>query len=234
MVIDKSRCEKEGSLNLLSENDFFRFELLSKENLEGAVQCVSRAFTMNEPMSKQLGITVEEFLVFARLCYSEIINDGLSLVAIHRATERVVGVRISEDFCRVPQEDYDGISPKFIPLFAILDTLSNRYREIRQVVPGKFAHMFMVGVEPEFANQGLAPRMYRHFIKLAMEKGYTYAVTEPTGTISQHVLRNKFGFDVLDEIFYEDFVFEGAKPFEEIEDHQSAQLMEKLLAEINV
>ena len=70
--------------------------------------------------------------------------------------------------------------------------------------------------------------MVRLCLENGVKKGYTTAVTEATGIISQHIFR-KCGFVERHEIVYKDFTYEGENPFESIERHPSAILMDKAL-----
>ena len=211
-----------------------RYEMLSQANLEGTIRCVSRAFTRNEPMSRHLGISYKEFLYFARHCYPVLIEQELSLVAVDTTRNEVIGARISEDFYLAGGGDIPGLSNKFLPLFAMLEKLSNYYGNHRGIVKGRYVHMFMVAVDEAYTKQGIAPTMYRIFIRHALERGFTHAVTEPTGLISQHILRNKFGFRVVHEIPYQEFEYEGRLVFQNLKGHKSAMLMEKALHEIEI
>lgn len=217
----------------MSGESNIRVELLSDKTLEGAIHCVSRAFIKNEPMAAHLNITMDEFLVFANAFYPSLIEPQLSFVAVDEGNGQVVGIRVSEDYHQEEEPpEIPGLSPKFYPLFTLLDQLGETFKGMRQVKPGQYVHMFMVAVDDGYQRRGVAPKMNSAFFKHVKARGFTHAVTEPTGLISQHILRNKFGFSVLHELAYADFEFDGEKPFADLEGHPSAMLMEKDLSEI--
>lgn len=205
----------------------FVYELLGQQNLQGAIDCVSQVFTQSEPLAHHLGITYDEFTKFAGAYYPKIAEDGLSLVAKDEASGRIIGVRVSEDFIQEGEPPELDISPKFFAIFSLLDQLGEYFKEIRQIQPGQYAHMFMVAVDERFTNQGIAPAMNRLFFEHVRGMGFTHLVTEPTGQISQHVLKNKFGFNELHRIYYRDYEFDGTKIFADIQDHEFASLMER-------
>jgi len=213
-----------------------RYELLSEETLASAIECVSHSFTQREPLAAHMGITVDEFLIFANAFYPSLIEPALSFVAVDDAEDKVVGVRISEDFYQEVEEppEIPGLSPKFFPIFGLLEELGAHFKEIRELVPGKYVHMFMIAVEHGYEGRGIAPNMNKLFFRHVIERGFTHAVTEPTGLISQHILENKFGFHTLLEIPYADFELEGERPFADLTEHPSAKLMEKALSEIKL
>ena len=215
--------------------DGIRYELLSEKTLEGAITCVSHSFIQNEPMATHLGITVDEFLHFATAFYPTLIEPGLSFVAVDEEKDVVVGVRISEDFYREIEEspEIPGLSPKFFPLFTLLGELGASFKKTHEWQPNHYVHMLMVAVEDGYQGRGIAPNMNKMFFRHVKAQGFTHAITEPTGLISQHILQNKFGFKALHEIKYVDFVFEGTRPFADLSEHPSAMLMEKDLSEID-
>ncbi len=225
-----------GSLDTsqLGRKDGIRYEMLSEANLDGAVRCVSATFTAEEPMARHLGITLADFEVFARAYYRQLMPQHLSLVAVDEERNQVIGVRVSEDYAKMDEGlVIEGLTPKFNPLFALLDQLGDFFRAQREVTPGKYAHMSMVAVADGYTRRGIAPSMYRYFLEIVQGRGFSYAVTEPTGVISQHILLNKFGFQELHRIDYRDFSFDGDYPFSGLRGHQCAMLLEKRLAEVD-
>ena len=221
-------------MNVFLEKDGIRYELLDEENMEGAVQCVSEVFIENEPLAHHMKITLDEFITFARGYYPMIVEQGLSLVARDIASGEVIGIRVSEDHVLENPPEIENLSPKFLPIFTLLGQLEERFYKERQIRRGEYVHMFMVAVKPGFTCRGIAPTMNRLFINHVIELGYTHAVTEPTGAISQHILRDKLGFKVLDQVDYEDFEFEGERVFAGIEDNTCAMLMEKALSDFKL
>ena len=217
---------------LLSKNGI-DYGPLDAETLEGAIDCVSASFTSNEPMSQHLGITLEEFKHFARAAYPPLAEEGLSFVARDQASKRVVGVRISEDLVQEEEPpEIEGLSPKFFPIFSILGQLSAWFLEQRKPAKGQYVHLFMVAVDPHFAGKGIAHNMNRIFFDHVRNLGYTDAMTIPTGNVSQHILMNKFGFKCLKELSYHDFIFEGKKVFQNIQEHKGVMLLERPLADL--
>ncbi|CAM2005848.1 GNAT family N-acetyltransferase [Acanthopleuribacter pedis] len=204
------------------------FEVVDQRNMHDAAALVARVFARDEPLVRFLGISEEEMFAFTSQYYPKIAAEGLSLIARDVATRAVIGARICEDSA-IPAPDglITELSPKFDPLFACLEQLGSDYFTEYQPKPGECAHMFMVAVADDYTNMGIAPRMNRLFFEMARERGYRRLVTEPTGNISQHILRDKMGFEVLVKLAYRDFSFNGEKVFASIEGHDYAMLMEK-------
>ena len=208
-----------------------RIQLLQEDQLEGAISCLCNAFVQREPMVRHLTINFEEFQVFAKGLCPLLLQADLSLTAVHEETGQVVGVRLSEDYFSGPTHTLSipGLSPKFEPLFALLDSLSEEFRRHQISAPGNMVHLYMIAVDNRFAGRQIASNMNREFLKLAVERGFQWAVSEPTGLTSQYILRHHLGFSVQNEIKYRDFTFAGRYPFMGLPNHPSAMLMTKSL-----
>jgi len=212
--------------------DGIRYEVLGESTLMGAIDCVSQAFTTHEPLANHLGIRVPEFRDFAGAFYPYLIPERLSWVAIEEASGEVVGVRISEDYATGRGPSLDTLSPKFRPIFAILGELNDQFEKFSKTGNAKYVHMFMIAVRERFLERGIAAAMNRCFFEDIRGKGYTHAVTEPTGRISQHILRDKFAFQVLHSIAYETWHYEGQPIFAGLGEDACAMLMVKNLSEL--
>ncbi len=220
-------------MHVLFAKDGIEYGPLDANTLAGAIECISDVFIKNEPMTRYLGITRKEFIHFASAAYPPLAEEGLSFVARDSQTGQIIGCRVSEDFCQAAEmPPIPGLSPKFLPLFAALEELGGQFFEMRDVVPGKYIHLFMVAVRDGFTGKGVAPNMNKIFFRHVKNRGFTHAVTEPTGAISQHILVNKFGFKILKKLSYKDFEYEGKKVFKGIQEHEGIMLLEKDLSEI--
>lgn len=224
----------------LLEQDGIRYELLSTENLDATCRCVAEAFTTSEPLTIKQQITLEEHMAFCKVFLTKAMNEGLSIVAIDTEiqdpTARVIGARISEDLFTPPPPEAEDLTPKFGPIFDILDGLSARWKAANQNRKGKAVHMFMVAVRKPYRKRGVAPTMNKLAFPMWLEKGYTHAVTEATGVISQHILQNKFHFHFREQADYDTYVFPetGEKPFADVPKEMGTctRLLEKEIAEL--
>jgi len=229
-----NQMKREGK-EVLNPTDLsrIRYEPLTKKTLAGAMTCADHAFSQKEPLGAYLGITPEEMSVYTRAFFPSQIDPQLSLVAVDVETEDVVGVTISEDFyCQKEPPPIPGLSPKLSRVFALLETLGDRFRERHRVSPGHYFHLMMIAVRDTHQGRGIGHTMSKMSFQLAKERGFAYAVAEATGSISQHILRNKYDFQVLNEITYADFRYGGERPFLNLVDPPSIQLVRKNLSEI--
>lgn len=204
------------------------YQILAEDTLESAIECISRSFQSREPMTKALGITLEEFKHCAKILLRKAVKDQLSLVATDNRTGKVIGALICEDFLTEPPEDIETVSPKFFPIFELLGGLDEAYKKKYLVKPGQLYHICMVGVDKEYA--GLSTRLTKIAEHMARKKGYIASIGEATGPISYKIYTQHLGFreiEGIDRIYYKDFYHEGQPVFRHITECNSCRLLIK-------
>lgn len=203
-------------------------EVLGPAHTEEATACIANTFAAGEPMSQHLGITSEEFTQFARLFIEKAAHEGLSAVALD-PEQQIVGTIIAEDYATEPPAGLKDISEKFTPVFALLESLGERYVANHAVTVGSHCHLFMCGVYPAYTNRRLAQKLIQFAQDIARERGFKTAVCEATGRISQFMCGTRLGFNYLDEINYQNFLLDGKAVFADITSVDSCILYEKHL-----
>ncbi len=99
----------------------------------------------------------------------------------------------------------------------------------RVIEPGEYLHLFMLGVDARFAGQGIAQRLVQTSLENGRRKGYHWALTEATGTVSQRVF-GKLGFVERFRVSYRDYQYNGDAVFAAIQGHEGAALMDRPVA----
>ncbi len=204
------------------------YDLLRAEDVKDASNCIAMAFSVGEPMSRTLTITLDEFLLFTAMFCEKAAADGLSFVAKNQQTGKLLGSLIVEDFLTNPPEGIDRISPKFEPIFALLEQLDDNYKKQHPVQENEILHIFMSGVYKEYLGQKISTTLKQAAHAMGKIKKYKGAIAEATGPFSQKINAN-LGYELVDAIKYTDFEFNGKKTFAEITDCQSCQLLYKKL-----
>ncbi len=203
------------------------YEILREKYLEQAINCVVDVFTSSEPITTAIKITPREFYPFAEIICQKAAKDGLSLIAKHSKTSQVVGAVISEDLStELSEESWKNLSEKLNIIPQVLKELHEQYETKKKVFAGKLFHIFLLAVNEKYRNIDIANNLIEKNLKLASQEGFSGAIVEVTGNISQHLFR-KYGFEDRCSIEYQTYEYKGIKVFEEIKEHQSCILMEK-------
>ncbi len=214
-------------MNLSTEKDGTIFEILQENDIEQTIICVIETFSRGEPMAKSLGITSNEYHFFAEIVCKKAVKDGLSIVAKDKATGKVIGFCISEDLISEPPEGIEKVNAKFHPILALLTSLDEKYITSHKVEKGQIFHLYMAGVSESYKNRNIATMLLAESLKLAKLKNFSGAIAEATGLVSQHIIRDKLGFEEKDVIKYKSFLYEGKNIFKNIVNPPKCILLEK-------
>ncbi len=193
------------------------------------VHLLARVFSQSEPPAVAMGLSVEDMEQFLRLIVPKIVPDGLTVVSRSHETGTLAGVLLTDDFATIPDVDLSQISPRFLPIFAMLERLDEQFRRGREISAGQYLHLFMLAVDARFAGCGIGQGLVEACVDNGSRKGYRTALTEATGRVSQHVFR-KNGFAERFSVAYQDFVYEDKVVFASIREHEQAILMDRSLA----
>ncbi len=192
------------------------------------IRLLAGGFSKSEPPAVAMGLSMEEFEQFLDALALAVIPEGLTLVARSVDTRRLVGVLLTDDFGNPPGIDLGRISPKFLPIFAMLELLDEQFRKEMTICRGQWLHLFMLAVDEEFAGRGIGQELIKRCIENGYRRGYRTALTEATGRISQHIFR-KNGFVQRFCVPYRSFMYEGRLIFASIQGHEGAMLMDRSL-----
>ena len=189
---------------------------------------LAQVFSESDPPAVAMALSFEEMEQFLQVVVPNVIPDGLTVIARSKETGKVAGVMLSDDFASPPASDPGQISSKLLPILSMLDGLDEQFRRGKTIAPGQYLHLFMLGVDSQFAGRGVGQGVVESSIENAVQMGYRIALTEATGRVSQHIFR-KNGFVERFSMSYQDFIYENKKVFASIQDHDQAILMERVL-----
>lgn len=192
------------------------------------VGLLAKAFSASEPPAVAMRLSCDEMERFLRVIAPQIIPHQLTLIARASESNRPAGALLTDDFASPPVLDVAQISPKFLPIFTMLQRLDDDFRAATPVLPGTHLHLFMLAVDAQFAGCGVAQGLVNACVDNGIRRGYRTALTEATGKTSQHVFR-KNGFADRCSIPYAEFAYEGRVVFASLREHERAILMARSL-----
>ena len=204
-------------------------ERFESSDSAAVVALLSRVFSAADPPAVAMGLTHDDFEQFVGFHCSKAATGGLTVVARVPETNQVVGVLLTDDFGVPPELNVNEISDKFLPILAMLNGLDEEYRKGRSITTGQCLHLFMLGVDQHFVGHGIAQKLVAACLSNGRQKGYTDAVTEATGLVSQHVFQ-KLGFTGRLRASYRDYRYHGRAVFASIREHEATILMDRTIA----
>ncbi len=211
-----------------SEKNGITYQLLQEKDLEQTINCLVDVFTSSEPITTAIQINASEFYPFAEIVGQKAVKDGLSQIAKDSATSQVVGAIISEDLStELSEENSKNLPQKFDIIFQVLKELHEKYESQKKLGTDKLFHIFLLATQKQYSNIKIANNLLEKNLKIATQKGFSGAIVEVTGNISQHLFR-KYGFEDRCSIDYQTYKYKGIKVFETIKEHRSCILMDKI------
>ena len=117
------------------------------------------------------------------------------------------------DYCNPDPEEIDDFIANtkgdWIPVLSMIEELEeflNRKYNIPSAAadrtPGKYFHLWMIGVAPAGRGKGIGRALTLHSLKWARDRGFKMAFAECTGSISTHILTKHGGASVETFIDY--------------------------------
>jgi len=211
----------------MKEDNEIVYEMLQEKDIEETVKLISEIFT-RAPTVRCLEITPEEYRPIAYVYCKKAIKEGLSMIARDKNNGKIVAFVINEDFDSHKPEEIEKIGPKLIIEMELIDKLEEELKANKKEGERRF-HAFLGGVDKSYENRHITSTLLDESMKLAKNKNFTSIIAEPSGFVTQHMLK-KLGFIQKNFIEYKKFQFQGKNVFENIKDCPvSILLMEKFI-----
>lgn len=189
-------------------------------------QLLAESFTRHDPPAVAVGLSSEEFEAFVSLWLPGAGVDRLTIVARDVASGRLAGALLTDDAARPLPLGIEGISQKFDPIFDLLDQIDTEYRQGTSIHPGRYLHLFLLGVADQFTRRRIGQHLVTACLTNGATRGYMMAVTEATNPVSQHIFRT-LGFEKRAERFYSQYRLDGLPVFASIADQGGPMLMDR-------
>jgi GNAT superfamily N-acetyltransferase len=203
------------------------FQVFQSSDLAEMASVLSQSFSLGEPMAVAAGLTSADLANIVELFGPKAALEPLTIVA-RLASGEMAGALLAQDFATPAPEGLASVTARFRPIGALLDGLDDAYRAGKKIEPGTYLHLFMLGVLPAHAGQGLGRGLVSASLQNARTLGYRMAVTEATGGGSQHIFR-EHGFVERFSQKYADFLFDGEPVFRPISGPVGTLLMDREL-----
>jgi len=194
-----------------------QFQTLTPSLVGKAIDCIGVSFANKyDPFSRGLGLSQAQWGVMAQMFVQRAAEKDLSFVAIDPETERVEGVIINEDWKEKQPEMYRTLVD-WAPVRAIFNELHTRFKSSHpRIAHGKVLHpLYFTCVRPEARKLGIVTSLWEKSVELARNRNYEKMVAEAGNPVSEAVFQ-KLGFDEASNVSYDEFRFQGKKPFADL------------------
>jgi len=203
-----------------SQKESFRSRVAVPADESSMCKILATAF-MHDPIMSQCNLTESDICEMMGTIAQDIIRDDLCIITETAAEvqPRMAAATLVRDFANPLNSNFDKFTVKH-PLFAkalhFVDQLENHLKNIYNLpitgslsnYRGKFAHLFFIGIHPDFFNQGVATSLTKFFIPhVTKMKGYSVLFAETSGEYT-YKIGLKMGFQEKLIFKYEDLAKE--------------------------
>ena len=206
------------------------YKLLEENESEETQKLIVKIFVDDEYLTRESGLTYDEFSFLARDYCEYTIKKKLSFIAIDQQSQQVIGFIIAEDpFTKdtINPDKFVEVSEHYIPFNAILESLHEHYLNIPKE-PGSCYHSFLGGMVSDFRRRGILRQMNIYSEEYALKQGFKWILVEATSPATKF-LCDKDGYTNLGNIPYADFKLHNSYPFKHITTYDGPYLYIKQL-----
>ncbi len=204
---------------MLEDQKGIAFRVMTEGDMAISTMLLAKEFANNDPLAVALNLSVCEMEEMIQPLLRAALAEQLSVVAYDPTDpDKILGCILSKKLgASVETVWSDDITHRFGAVFGLIDELHHRYFIDDASLGGqKLVHEAMVATDAATAGRGVAQGLLRASAANGKLRGYSGAVAELTGPISQHVFINKHGYLPVAKVNYRSFKFRGVEPFASI------------------
>ena len=219
----------------ISETETLSYEIFNSQDLDRVADAVAEAFINSDPTDPMVIAqqwSVNELADYVKMLSEWAGKHQLTVVTKDKATDEVVGVVLAGDFASyfpLTPENRGQITNKIEPIMKLFESLTVQYKRGKQIQAGEYLYIHMLAVSPEYQKRKLAQNSLEVCLNNGIKKGFTYAFTETSDSVSQHIFE-KLGFTPRHQVDYQQFSYQGQKVFASTETPKGIILMDKSLS----
>ena len=213
-------------MNILERNNII-YQTLHEERLEETITFVAQHFVEHEYLTRESQLTIEEFTVFCRQYCEASLKHHLSIIALDKETNELIGFAINEDpnsTLAVDATQFYDISEHYIPFLNMLGELSEKHLKI-EMKPNYSFHLYLLGVKPAYQGKKIGKTLVEASELVAKQHQFTYMIVEATSPVTKPICEN-LDYINLGNNAYKDFTLNNTKPFEHVLDYDGPHLFD--------
>jgi len=200
----------------------FIIRSIDKSELDTVAELITDVHIASHPVTINLPIIRRDVLIsIMRTLVGSVIDQDLSVVAIDKATGKIVGFMGGYDNAKPWQmPNMDEQYPEFLPLIKCLGVFKERYPQYFNLKEEKkVAHLFFLVVDVEYQGYGLATGILQVVKDHSKLLEFDVLEGDAASKYSLSMLQ-KLDFKVVDSVEYEKLeTAEGEHPFKDIKEN---------------
>jgi hypothetical protein len=140
--------------HVLDEDESYTYEILQEKHLEESSRLLAHTFTKYNPVEVYLNTTYEQFYPHALVLSKAVLNDQLSVVAIHKQTKEIDGFAQVGDAKKLEGQNLDELDPTK-DMLEVLHEVERRFmKQYGELKENDLVEIMMVGVQQDCSGKG--------------------------------------------------------------------------------
>lgn len=172
------------------------YRIMRPPDVSATLHVLANAFFEGEPVTGCCGCSLRDQIAFCELFVPRMSLEGNTVIAVDMDSNEVLGGFLCEDYCNPDPPGLETVISEsdgnFVPVTTIIGELelrlNDQYAIPAERVPGRWFHLWMLGVAPEGRGRSIAKKLTRHAIEWAETRGFLMAFAETTGAVSTHIM----------------------------------------------
>eukprot|EP01115_Flamella_aegyptia_P004369 TRINITY_DN1891_c0_g1_i1.p1 TRINITY_DN1891_c0_g1~~TRINITY_DN1891_c0_g1_i1.p1 ORF type:complete len:274 (-),score=50.49 TRINITY_DN1891_c0_g1_i1:91-912(-) len=210
----------------------FIYDILDESRLEQTIDCFTKIWTSGNVVTTYLGIEEDDFRPYGENICKIACDQGLSIIAIDKKKDKVVGFHLSHDFDTVEysEEFKETLDERFQVHIAFLTEMMDEYKKIHADWKyGDAINACAAGSFAEYANKGIVTKTALWAFWVANYHKYKYHFGIVTNIKTRHLLRKRARHQIIMEKNFSKWVYHGRRPFRRLKEPATAALLETTL-----
>ena len=139
--------------HIIDEDETYTYETLQEKHLEESTKLLAETFTKHNPLEVFLRTTYEQFYAQAISFSEAVLDEQLSIVAVHRQSEEVHGIVQAGDAKKMEGREFEAM--KQAKDAEVYEELERRIREYYgELKENELVQILMAGVRPDCSGKG--------------------------------------------------------------------------------
>lgn len=217
---------------IVDQDEIYTYEIMQEKHLEESTRLLANTFTKHNPMEVYLKTTYEQFYAQALGFSTAVLDEQLSIVAVHKQSKEIHGIVQAGDAKKMEGREFEALQEaKDTEVFEELERRWVKY--YGEVKDNQLVQIMMAGVRPDYSGKGefygtyisreinsvligLCTKLQQILLAHCRQRGFKHAIVHPANPISYHIYVEKLHGQVITSIHLPTFVSkDGQKPFED-------------------
>ncbi|KYQ93150.1 hypothetical protein DLAC_11638 [Tieghemostelium lacteum] len=176
------------------------------------IESISKSFSVStDPFTKTLKLNEQDWQKMAGVFVERASHKDLSLVAIDKNSNEVIGCILNEDWKEKEPQSYYDIDQKWNPVKSIFHELHHRYKDAhpKKINFGEVLHsLYFTCVVPSARGKGVIKDLWNVSYDHARSQNFQYQVCETSSKPAEN-LCDHLGFQPISTVSYNNYRYKG-------------------------